>query len=143
MAAGSLPHPAAGDDLWASVVDAVFTAVDSGFWQDADLDNTDGSIDNAATFATSTTFTLTGDQTTIYTTGRRIKIVHGGGTSYGRIMYSSFSSPSTTVTVGNVTSGPVTMTTPITSVALSIKHTGNAGNDIIGEPDPILMYWGL
>lgn len=142
--AGTLYHPQAGDDAWQSFVDAVFDAADEGFFRDETGSNTTGALTTNATYASATTFTVTGDATTIYVVGRRIRIVHGGGTSFGRVLASSFSSPSTTVTIGNVTSGPVTMTTPITSVAISLFMPGNAGNETAVEgPDPILHLWGL
>ena len=51
------------------------------------------------TFASTTTFTLVGDGTALYTFGRRIKIQQTSGTEYGYIVSSSFSSPTMTVTV--------------------------------------------
>ena len=51
------------------------------------------------TFASTTTFTLVGDGTALYTFGRRIKIQQTSGTEYGYIVSSSFSSPTLTVTV--------------------------------------------
>lgn len=52
----------------------------------------------AATYSSSTQFTLSGDQTTEYHVGRRVRLT-GSSTLYGTISASSYSNPSTTVTV--------------------------------------------
>lgn len=60
------------------------------------------------TFVSSTSFTLAGDQTTVFTVGRRVKTTNSGGTVYSTITASVFG-VSTTVTVvndsGNLDSG--------------------------------------
>lgn len=52
------------------------------------------------TYASSSSFTISGDYTATYSVGRRIKIVASTpGTIYGTISGSSYSSPNTTVTI--------------------------------------------
>lgn len=53
------------------------------------------------TYVGATQFTLSGDQTTVFHVGRRVKTTNSGGTRYGRITASSYSAPNTTVTVVN------------------------------------------
>ena len=53
---------------------------------------------DVATFASGTTFTVSGNQTTNYTQGRRIRAVNLGGTFYGSVVSATFGT-NTTVTV--------------------------------------------
>lgn len=53
------------------------------------------------TFVNATSFTFTGDQTTIFEVGRRLKSTTSGGTIYSTISASSFGAGLTTVTVVN------------------------------------------
>lgn len=73
---------------------------------------------HTATFGSGTTFTVATDVTTIYTSGRRFRSVDGGGTVYGTIVSSSYSNPTTTVTV--LVDGGGTLTSAITRIELSI-----------------------
>ena len=61
------------------------------------------------TFISSTSFSITTDQTATYTVGRRIKTVNTGGTVYSRIIQSTFGAGITTIVVvndsGNLDSG--------------------------------------
>ena len=70
----------------------------------------------AATYVSGTQFTLTGDQTSAFHAGRRIKVTDAGGTKTGVITASSFGA-STTVTV-SLDSG--TLSSPVSSVSLSL-----------------------
>lgn len=77
------------------------------------VDNISGVNDTAAsldewkgsgvtpTFTSGTTFTLSGDQTTEFHVGRRLKTTNSGGTIYSTITISSFAPNTTTVTVAN------------------------------------------
>jgi hypothetical protein len=127
MAAGLYVIPA-GADAWASYIDQSITALNDGWVLDQSGTDATGAFTTRATFATATTFTLVGDQTTTYVPGRRLRIVHAGGTTYTEVGTSAFGA-STTVTIGAVSSGPTTMTTPITSVAFALAYpsmtTGN------------------
>lgn len=49
------------------------------------------------TYVDGDTFTLVGDQTTVFHAGRRLQITDGGGTVYATISSSSYSDPDTTV----------------------------------------------
>src|SRR5437899_3769512 len=51
------------------------------------------------TFAGAFSFTLAGDQTGIFTVGRRVKTINTGGTVYGQILTSSFAAAVTTITL--------------------------------------------
>lgn len=55
----------------------------------------------APTFVSTTSFTVAGDQTSIFQVGRRVKTTNTGGTVYSTITGSSYSAPNTTVTVAN------------------------------------------
>lgn len=77
----------------------------------------------SATYASSTTFTLSGDQTTEYHVNRRIKLT-GSSTAYGRITASSYSNPNTTITVV-LTSG--TLDATLASVATGVI-SGNSSS---------------
>lgn len=67
----------------------------------------------------SDTFTVAGDQTSIYDAGRRVRIT-GSASGYGTISSSSYSAPNTTV---NLTSGVITGT--LTAVAVGILSGSN------------------
>ena len=61
------------------------------------------------TFVSATSWTFAGDQTSIFHVGRRVNIMDSGGTDYGTIATSSYSNPTTTLTVtldsGSIDSG--------------------------------------
>ena len=64
------------------------------------------------TYVSTTQFSVSGDQTTKYAVGRRVRIV-GASTGYGSITASSYGAPNTTVTVtwdsGNTPTSPTTV----------------------------------
>ena len=64
------------------------------WYDDADWRN----FDDTPSYASDTSFTLTGDQTSIYHAGRRVKVLGGSSTFYGTIASSSHSA-NTRVTV--------------------------------------------
>lgn len=55
----------------------------------------------APTYVSATSFTVAGDQTQTFQLGRRLKTTNTGGTIYGTVTGSVYSSPNTTVTVRN------------------------------------------
>lgn len=57
------------------------------------------------TYASSTSFTVTGDQTAKYRTGVRIRLKQGGSFKYFVVVTSSYSNPTTTVTVQDAIDG--------------------------------------
>jgi len=127
MASGLYVIPA-GADAWATYIDQPITALNDGFILDqAGVDAT-GALNTVAVFASATSFTVPGDQTTVYVPGRKLRIVHAGGTSYCEVLSSVFGA-TTTVTITNATAGPATITTPVTSVAFGPTYSSLAGNE--------------
>lgn len=70
------------------------------------------------TYVSATSFTLSGDQTSDFEVGRRIKSTNSGGTVYSTIVTSSYSDPSTTVTTVNDASA--SLDSGLSAVSLSI-----------------------
>lgn len=132
MAAGLYIIPA-GADAWASYIDQSHTALNDGWVLDQAGTDATGAFTTRATFASAATFTVAGDQTTTYVAGRRLRIVHAGGTTYCQVSSSVFGAL-TTVTVTHITSGPTAITTPITSLAFAVTLGGVTGNV------PVLTY---
>lgn len=75
----------------------------------------------AATYVSASQFTLAGDQTSTFHVGRRVKVVDSGGTKYGTITVSAYTSL-TTVTV-SLDSG--SLANPITSVSYGVLSETN------------------
>lgn len=76
---------------------------------------------HSATYVSATSFTIPTDVTSIYTTGRRLKVVDGGGTKYVTVVSSSYGAPNTTVTVAGDS-----LAASITSVSIAGDPTGLA-----------------
>lgn len=74
------------------------------------------------TYVGATSFTLSGDQTTDFHGGRRLKITDSGGVQYSTITGSSYSAPNTTVTVVNDSS---TIDSGISDVDLGVVSAQN------------------
>lgn len=72
---------------------------------------------NATTYVSGTTFTMPGDQTTFFSTARRIKAA-GGSTIYGSIVSSSYNGAITTVTI--VGDSAATLDASLSNVQLGI-----------------------
>lgn len=140
MAAG-LPLPAANDIGFATWADDVSNDL-NGFVLDETINTGSGVMTTAATFASATTFTVVGDQTATYVPGRRLKIIHAGGTTYCKVQQSVFGA-TTTVTITNVTSGPTVLTSAITSVAYALDYGGLLGNSPSLADLAMLKLWGL
>ena len=79
-------------------------------------------LGDAPTRVSDTEFSVSGDQTAVYTENRRVKVV-GGSTNYGSITASSYSSPNTTVTV---TWDSGATPTGLTSVSVGILNPSNS-----------------
>lgn len=105
------PTQAAADSdsgaIW--TIDAIGIGAPTQEWQDSGV---------TPVFASTTTFTLSDDQTANFHIGRRLKLVDSGGTDHATITNSVYSSPNTTVTV-SVDSGGV-LDSGLSSVQLSI-----------------------
>ena len=80
------------------------------------------------TYVSATSFTLVGDQTTEFHVGRRLKSTNSGGTRYSRITASSYSAPSTTVTVVNDSGN---LDTGLSAVSYGILSSSNHSMPII------------
>lgn len=93
--------------LW--TIDAVSIGAPTTEWQASGV---------TPTFASTTTFTLSDDQTATFHVGRRLKLTDSGGTDYATITASTYSSPNTTVTVSVDDSG--VLDSGLSSVELSI-----------------------
>ncbi len=74
------------------------------------------------TFASATTFTCAGDKTSLFTAGTRLKIVHGGGTTYHNIVSSTYTSL-TTITIDGAS-----IQIPVSKVYHSILISGVSGS---------------
>ena len=81
------------------------------------------------TYVSATSFTLSGDQTTVFHVGRRLKTADTGGTDYSTITASSYGAPNTTVTV-NV-DGAGSLDSGLSSVQYSVISSANSS--ISGE----------
>jgi len=73
------------------------------------------------TYVSSTSFSCSGDKTSIFQDGSRLKIVHGGGTTYHNVQSSTYSSVTIVVVDG-------TITTPISQVYHALFITGASGS---------------
>lgn len=121
-----------GDQLWGTLLSRAIQALQDGWIYDDSVNLATGAVTTRATWATNTTFTVSGDATGFYTASRRLKVVHAGGTTYCPITSSSYNGGTglTTVTIGTQTSGPATMTAPISSVSVGFSDpTMTTGND--------------
>lgn len=74
------------------------------------------------TYISATQFSVTGNQTSIYHAGRRVKAEHSGGITYGSILSSTFSA-NTTVTIIN--DGPV-LSSGMTAVSYGFLSAFNS-----------------
>jgi len=77
------------------------------------------------TYVSSSSFSLSGDQTTEFHVGRRLKITDGAGTDYAAISKSAFSAGVTTVTID-----ATTLTTPVSAVSLGINSAVNPSDPL-------------
>lgn len=84
----------------------------------------------APTFVSSTSFTVAGDQTSTLTVGRRVKIVDSGGTKYGTIKTSVFTTL-TTVTLDSQDSDA--LATPTSSLSYGLFNPANSSHPIYSD----------
>lgn len=111
----------------------------SAIWDEDDievLNDTTVTIDQwvsgpAPTFVGTTSFTLVGDQTTVFHVGRRVRTTNSGGTIYGRITASAFTSL-TTITVVN-DSG--VLDSGLSAVSYGLTSAANTSIPIVDEDD--------
>ena len=87
------------------------------------------------TFISSTSFSVVGDQRTIYHVGRRLKSINSGGAIYSRIISSSFGSSITTVTVVSDSS---TLDSGLSSVSYGINSATNTSIPSIISPSSLV-----
>ncbi len=109
---------AAIDELATDVLDAAWTA------------------GPAPTYVSATQFTLVGNQTAIFTVGRRVRIVDSGGTKYGSIRTSVFAAL-TTITLDQDSSA---LATPLTSVSYGLDNP--AATSLPVYPDTLAVRGG-
>lgn len=82
---------------------------DSNIWTRDDIVGVNDTAETSAsewvasgltpTYVSATSFTFAGDQTTIFHAGRRLRTTDTGGTDYSTVITSTYSDPSTTITV--------------------------------------------
>lgn len=94
------------------------TAVQTSEWQSSGL---------TTTYIGATQFSVPGDQTTDLHAGRRVKLVDAGGTKYGTITASAF----TTLTTVTIVLDSSTLVNPITTLAIGIIRADHPSIDII------------
>jgi len=88
------------------------------------------------TFVSATSFTLSGDQTTTFHVGRRVKTTNSGGTIYSTITASSFSVNTTTLTVEN-DSG--TLDSGLSAVSYSLIGQANGSDPAFTDQRPAVV----
>lgn len=91
----------------------------------------------APTYVSSTSFTVVGDQTSVLTVGRRVKIVDSGGTKYGTIKTSAYTSL-TTITLDSQDSDA--LATPLSTLAYGIFAPTNTSHPVF--PDSLTVIGG-
>lgn len=79
------------------------------------------------TYASATTFTISGDVTSIYEIGDKIRYKQGGAYKYGVITNKSYSSPNTTITISGEAITNATITDNYYSKANSPLGMGGSG----------------
>ena len=145
-------HLVAGSsDLWTNSGSQAERALNSGWILDNYINSTGGYATNAQP-STAVAFLSTGDGTTgsgnsFYALGRTVRVVHTGGTAYGRISASALAGGQTTVTLGTFYNGGTTSlsTTAITSAAVALEwfSTGQSGNAQSLPLSAPSRFWGL
>lgn len=86
------------------------------------------------TYVSGTSFTLAGDQTTVFNVGRRLKTTNTGGTIYSRIKSSVFGA-TTTITVAN-DSG--TLDSGLSAVSYGLLSATNPSTPLLADTYPIV-----
>ena len=88
----------------------------------------------APTYVSATSFTLVGDQTTVFHTGRRLKTTNSGGTIYSIITASSFASLTTVQVVND--SG--TLDAGLSAVSYGLISAENSSAPLLTDTTPIV-----
>ena len=136
MAGPAIAAPSS--DAWAAMGSQAEQALATGWILDQAISST-GGLSTVAAPSTSTAFLSTGDGSTgsgngFWAMGRLARVVHTGGTAYGRVSAAAYSTTAlqTTVTLGTFLAGGTTSlsTTAITTAAaaLAFFSTGATGN---------------
>lgn len=85
------------------------------------------------TYVSATSFTVTGDRTSIFQVGRRVKTTNTGGTIYGTITVSAYTSL-TTVTVANDSGS---LDSGLSAVEVGLLTANNTGVPVLPDTMPI------
>lgn len=92
------------------------------------------------TYISATSFSVVGDQTSVFQVGRRVKTTNTGGTRYGTISSSSFSAGVTTVVI-TVDSG--SLDSGLSDVSLSfLQSTNSSAPQYVGSFSPAITFGG-
>lgn len=86
----------------------------------------------APTFVSSTQFTLVGDQTSTFHVGRRVKVTDAGGTKYGTITVSAFTTLTTVTITGDA------LATPTSAVSYGLLTTDNPSTPVPIDTHPVV-----
>ena len=89
-------------------------------------------------YASSTTYTISGDKTTLYYPGQRLKILLGGTTVYSSVKTATYSSPNTTVTTTDAV-----LTNALTDVRHAVIHAANIPDETKGVRNRLIngSFW--
>lgn len=85
------------------------------------------------TYVSATQLTVAGDQTSTLHVGRRVKITDSGGTKYGYITVSAY----TTLTTVTVSLDSGSLASPLSSLEISIQTTDNPSDALLTDAHPI------
>lgn len=116
--------PASPIETWDNVTGINDTNTTLDQWTDPSL---------TATYVSGTSFTVPGDHTSTLHVGRRVKITHAGGTSYGYIATSAY----TTLTTVTVTFDSGSMTSPISNIWISVQSADNHSDPLLIDTYPL------
>lgn len=84
-------------------------------------------------FVSSTQFTLSGDQTATFTVGRRVRVTDSGGTKYGTIKTSAF----TTLTTITLDQGSNALASPLSAVSYGIDNPTTHASPLLPDTVPL------
>jgi hypothetical protein len=99
----------------------------SGITDSSSIAVSEWAVGPTPTYISTNSFSVTGDQTSVFTSGRRVKAVDTGGTVYGTIISSTFSSVTTVVIAAD---GAASLDSGLSSVSYGIL---NATNDSVPQ----------
>lgn len=87
----------------------------------------------APTFVSATSFTVAGDQTSIFQPGRRVKTTNTGGLVYGTITSSVYSAPNTTVSIATDSGSLDSGLSAVSYGLISVSDTSLPGAFLLGQ----------